>query len=265
MRRLVIGVLVVVGLLVAVDYGAAALAESAVSREMREQLGLADDPDVRINGFPFLTQALAGNYESIQVSAERVSVGQLRELEVIAQLRDVEAPLGEVLSDGPKTFTVGSAEGYVRVGPDDLERLLPVEDIRIEEVDAAGLEQAVEDGADPSVAQIDPDSAARIVGTTSVLGQEVEVAAIATLELTDDQILVVPRDIRLGDADAPPLPGVVQRGLESMFTVRIDPGDLPLEVTPTSLEAVEGALEISGTAQDLVLGSGATTPATAGG
>lgn len=264
MRRLVIGVLVVVGLLVAVDYGAAALAESAVARQMREQLGLRDDPDVRINGFPFLTQALSGHYDSIQVSAERVAVGELRELEVIAQLRDVEAPLGEVLGDGPKTFVVGSAEGYVRVGPDDLERLLPVDDIRIEEIDEEALERAVEEGADPSIEQIDPDSAARIVGTTPVLGQDVEVAAIAVLELTDDQILVVPRDIRLGDADAPPLPGVVQRSLEQVFTVRIDPGDLPLEVTPTSLEAVEGALEISGTAEDLVIGSG-TTPATAGG
>jgi hypothetical protein len=38
--------------------------------------------------------------------------------------------------------------------------------------------------------------------------------------------------------------------------VRIDPGALPLRATPTDLRAVNGNLEISGTAADLVLGAG---------
>jgi hypothetical protein len=52
MRRLIIILLVLVGLAVAADFGSAALAESAVSRQMRGQLGLVDDPSVRINGSP---------------------------------------------------------------------------------------------------------------------------------------------------------------------------------------------------------------------
>ena len=40
MKRLALVLVVLVGLLVAVDYGAAALAESAVARQMRDQLGL---------------------------------------------------------------------------------------------------------------------------------------------------------------------------------------------------------------------------------
>jgi hypothetical protein len=42
--------------------------------------------------------------------------------------------------------------------------------------------------------------------------------------------------------------------LEELFTLRIDPGSLPLEVTPTELRAVNGSLEISGLAEDLTLG-----------
>jgi hypothetical protein len=264
MRRLVIALLVLVGVLVAVDFGMAAVAESAVSRQMREQIGLVDDPSVRINGFPFLTQALSGEYDSVDVSADRIRAGDLRDLEVRAQLREVQAPLSELLSSGPKTLVVGEAEGTVRVGPDDLERLVPgVERMRIESVDEESLEQFVEDGSDPSVAEIDPDSAARIVGTTAALGEEVEVAVIAVLELVDGQIRIVPRDIRLGDADAPSLPQPVQRLLGENFTVRVDPGSLPLKVTPTDLAAVAGALEISGTAEDLVVGTGAS-PSTAG-
>jgi hypothetical protein len=263
MRRLVIALLVLVGLLVAVDFGSAAIAESAVSRQMREQIGLADDPAVRINGFPFLTQALAGEYSSVDVAASRISVGELREVDVTAQLRDVTAPLSMLLGSGPKTLRVDEAEGTVRISAEDLQRLIPgVQDLRIESIDAEALQQAVEDGGEESLTRIDPDSAARLVGTSTLLGQELEVSVIAVLELVDGQAQIVPRDIRLGGDDAPALPGPAQRPLQQLFTVRVDPGSLPLQVTPTALRARDGALEISGTAQDLVLGAG--SPVTSG-
>jgi LmeA-like phospholipid-binding len=265
MRRLVIGGLVVAGLLVAADFGAAAVAESAVSRQMREQIGLVDDPSVRINGFPFLAQAVVGEYRSIDVDADRIAVGALRDVEVRAQLRGVAAPLGELLGSGPRTVRVEEADGTVRIGADDLERLLPgIERVRIETVDEAALENAADEGGDASLAALDPRLVARLVGTTTVLGDEVEVAVIAALELSDGMVQIVPRDIRLGDADAAPLPAPVQELLGRTFRLRLNPGELPLQVTPTKLRARDGVLEISGTADDLVLG-GVTAPATAGG
>jgi hypothetical protein len=261
MRRLIIALLVLVGLFVAVDYGSAALAESAVSRQMREQIGLADDPSVRINGFPFLTQALSGHYSSVDVDAQRIRVGELQELGVHAQLRDVSAPLPMLLGSGPKTLNVGEAEGTVRVPASDVERLLPgIEDLRIESIDEEALEQAVEDGAPESLTRLDPDRAARLVGTGTVLGQEMEISVIAVLELDGGQARIVPRDVRLGGNDAPALPAPVQRTLEQLFTLRIDPGSLPLAATPTELRAVNGSLEISGVADDLTLGSNTLAP-----
>ncbi|WP_219417607.1 LmeA family phospholipid-binding protein [Pseudonocardia nigra] len=256
MRRLVIGLLVLVGLFVAVDFGAAALAESAVSRQMREQIGLVDDPAVRINGFPFLTQALSGEYSSVDVQASRIRVGELQDVSITAQLRDVTAPLSMLLASGPKTLQVDEAEGTVRIPAEDLERQVPgIDDLRVETIDEDALEQAVDDGADPSLAQIDPDTAARLVGTSSLLGQDVEVSVIAVLELVDGAAQIVPRDIRLGGSDAPALPSAVQQELQELFTLRIDPGSLPFEVTPTTLQARNGALELSGTASNLVLGA----------
>src|SRR5947199_7513120 len=105
MRRLVIALLVLVGLFVVVDYGAAALAESAVSRQMRGELGLVDDPSVRINGFPFLTQAIAGTYPSIDVDATRIPYGSFQDLEINAKLPDVSAPLSMRLGSASKSLT----------------------------------------------------------------------------------------------------------------------------------------------------------------
>lgn len=256
MKRLIIGLIVLVGVLVGVDFGAAALAESAVSRQMREQIGLPDDPDVRINGFPFLTQALTGHYSSIDVSADRLRVGELQEVEVVAELRDVDAPLSEVLGSGPKSLRVAEADGTVRVGADDIERLLgTVDKLRIESLDDEALAQAVEDGADAALADVDPDTVARLVGTTAFLGEDTEVSVIVALELSDGLVRVVPRDIRVGGPDAESLPEAMQAPLRERFTVEIDPGSLPLQVTPTELQAVDGVLEISGSTTDLVLGT----------
>lgn len=258
MKRVIIGLLVLVGVLVGVDYAAAALAESAVSRQMRSQIGLPDDPDVRINGFPFTTQALAGTYSSIDVAADRLAVGPLQEVEVVAQLRDVVAPLSEVLGSGPRSLRVGSADGTVRVGADDIERVVGgLERLRIETVDARLLADLVEDGGDPALADLDPDRAARLVGTTQLLGTETEVAVVVALQLDDGgTVRIVPQDVRLGDGDEP-LPDAVQEAVGERFAVAIDPGTLPLRVVPEELRAVDGVLEVSGSATDLVLGAGA--------
>lgn len=260
MKRLIIGLLVLVGLVVAADFGAAAVAESAVSREMREQLDLPDDPEVRINGFPFATQALAGTYSSIDVAAPRLQVGDLTDVEVTAQLRGVDAPLSEVLGSGPKSLRVAEADGTVRVGADDIERLLgTVDDLQIGTVDAEALARAVEDGGDASLADLDPDTAAQLYGTTSALGEETPVSVIVSLELDDGVARIVPRDIRVG-ADPEPLPAAVQDAVRDRFTVSVDPGSLPLQVTPTELRATDdGFLEISGSTSDLVLGAAAAT------
>jgi hypothetical protein len=51
----------------------------------------------------------------------------------------------------------------------------------------------------------------------------------------------------------------LQRTLSRIFTLTLDPGSLPLQVTPTTLRATSGGLEISGLTGRLVLGAGAPT------
>jgi hypothetical protein len=79
-KRSVAALIVLVAAAIGIDYGAAAITESVVARQMRTQLALADDPSVRINNFPFLTQAISGKYRSIDVIADHVTVGPLRDL-----------------------------------------------------------------------------------------------------------------------------------------------------------------------------------------
>ena len=255
-KRTLAVLIALVALLLGADYATAALTESAVSKAMRTQLNLADDPSVRINNFPFLAQAIAGRYKSVDVNANHMAIGPFRDVQVRTQLRDVALPLSQLLA-GSRTVAVREVEGTVRIGAPDIERLLPgVDKFYIDGIDAAGLENAVEDGADPALLQLDAATAARLGGTVALLGEEQQVSIIAELQLADGQAQIVPRDVRLGDADADPLPAAVQQPLSRLFTLRLDPGDLPLEVTPTRLRATSGGLEISGLTGRLVLGDG---------
>ena len=261
-KRTVAAVVVLGAAAVGVDYGAAALTESVVARQMRSQLSLADEPSVRVNNFPFLTQAISGRYKSVDVTADHIVVGPLHDVQVRSQLRDVSAPLSQMLGDGPRTVTVREVEGTVRIGAPDVERLIreagdvPVDKLYIDGIDADGLEKAVDDGADPALLSLEPATAVRMGGTVDVLGQEQQVTIIAELQLADGRVQITPRDIRLDDADAQ-LPVALQRTLSRLFTLTLDPGGLPLQVTPTTVRATSGGLEISGLTGRLVLGPGA--------
>ena len=212
---------------------------------------------------------IAGRYRSVDVTADHVPVGPLRDVQVRTQLRDVAAPLSQLLA-GSRTVVVREAEGTVRIGAPDVEQLLraraeaagspvTIDKLYIDGIDDKGLEQAVEDGADPALLQIDSATAARLGGTVEVLGQQQPVTIIAELQLAAGEAQIVPRDVRLGDQDAAPLPAPIQRAITNLFTLRLSPGNLPLQVTPTRLRATNNGLEISGLTGRLVLGAGAPT------
>jgi LmeA-like phospholipid-binding len=253
-KKAIIALLVLVGLLVAVDFGVAAAAEQQVSKRMRTELGLTSDPAVRFNGFPFLAQAAQGDYQDVVVTADRLTVGPLTDVSVRAELWHVRIPLGELLGSGQRTLRIDEAEGIVRIKADDLKRQLPgVTDLRIEPVDVADPKRRSPD--------VEESSSIRLLGKVSLLGQRLDVAAVGALRLDGRTVLIVPRDFEVtGIGNTADLPRPVQDGLTDLFTLRLNPGSLPLTVNPTTLKAVNGALEVSGTAQNLVIsGGGAST------
>ena len=89
-----------------------------------------------IHGFPFLTQALGGDYSHISVSAAGVPVGdKLQDVAVNAELEDVTAPLSDLTNGNTKAITIGKLTGPVTIKAADLARISPldkIKDLRIE-------------------------------------------------------------------------------------------------------------------------------------
>lgn len=262
MRKLVIAVLVLVGLAVAADYGAAAAAEYQVAKQMREELELAADPSVRINGFPFLTQALLGHYSDIDMRAAGLSVGPLHDVALEATLQDVDAPLSEVRSGDLSSVRADQVDGRIRIKDKDLGRAIGIEDLRLqpasdEEIEnllpAGTLRSRDADSRQEDRSKEDDRDAVRLVATTDLAGERTEIIGIGTLEIVGSRLRITTMDVRLArdDVGEVNLPRQIRQMLIQALSTDVDPGGLPFTVQPTRVWVESGALVMEGTVEDV--------------
>ncbi|MFZ0119555.1 MAG: DUF2993 domain-containing protein [Pseudonocardiaceae bacterium] len=255
MRKLIIAVLVIVVLAVAADFGAAAAAEYTVAKQMRQQLGLASDPSVRINGFPFLTQAVAGHYIAIDIQASGVSADPLHDLDVEATLHDVDAPLAEVTSGDLHSVRAAKVDGQVRIKDTDLGRAIGIEDLRIQQPSDQEIKELLPPGTPTSDSPPGNRAPVKMVATTDLAGQRTEIVALGVIELTKGLVRVTTSDVRLaGDGvGAVGLPRAVRQTLLSTLSTDVKTGSLPFAVTPTRIWVETGSIVVEGTANNVSL------------
>ncbi|MPY98831.1 MAG: DUF2993 domain-containing protein [Actinophytocola sp.] len=255
-------------LLVAADFGFAAVAEHQVSQQARKQLDLSDDPGVTIHGFPFTTQALGGEYEHITLSADGVAVQDaLRNLELIAELRNVTAPLNDVIEGNTDAIEIGELEGIVKIRQRDVGRLIKLPNLEIEpaaqefvksgdpkdEVSVKDLEER-RDAMDsfPTTAGL------RLATTTRIAGSKTEIVAYGILELTQTSVSIAPHRLEIGhDNGTTVVPPQVRESLLPQFRTTISPGSLPFNVRPSGVAVQQGAVIVQGKANNVTFADGA--------
>lgn len=264
MRGLLITVLVLVALLVGLDFGARAIAEDRVGAALQSSLDLPQSPDVDVRGFPFITQALAGRYDDVGLSAPGIRYGKLQDLTLTADLSGVSLPVDSLLAGRVTSIPASQVTASARVNPTDLARLLDVGDLTVEAVTADQLTQLRSEaeadasgnsGSARALAQVDPASSVRLVSSTTVAGQQIRVAVIASFKLAGGRITLTARDIRTdgGEGAAGRVVSAALRARLAGFSTSVDPGQLPFSITATRLTAEDGELVVSGTARDVDL------------
>ena len=276
-RRLVITLIVLTGLLVGIDFGAAAMGEYQVSKRARIAFKLADDPAVTVYGFPFLTQTLSGEYDQITVEANGVPIQDtLRDVQIHADLHQVHAPLSELLSGSTASLKIREVEGQVRVKATDFNRAIqanktavptdltnvtiepatekvvntPPEDLTDEPADEAEVE------AETESEETDDDTTAgvKVGATIDIAGRQTDVAVFGIIELDGAKIRVAPKRVDVRNAlGSGLLSAALQRQILPLFAVTLDPGKLPFEVTPTAVRVDPGLISIKGEAKNVSL------------
>ncbi|MQA60548.1 MAG: DUF2993 domain-containing protein [Actinophytocola sp.] len=266
--KFIIFLVVLAGLLVGADFAAAAFAEHTISQQAREKFQLQDDPAVHIRGFPFTTQALGGEYEHITVAAEGINVQDtLHELELMAELRNVTAPLSDVVDGNTSAIVIGDLEGIAKIRQADIGRLIKLPSLSIEPaaedyVRTGDAEDfvSVEDLEKQREASNTYDSTAgvRLAATTRIAGREIEIVAFAIIELTESAVRIDPQRLEFGqEEETTVVPDQVRKTLLPQFGTTIEPGSLPFNVRPSGVAVEHGKLIVQGKAQNVTFAGSA--------
>ncbi|MFC0115381.1 LmeA family phospholipid-binding protein [Kibdelosporangium aridum] len=272
-RPLVITLVILAALLVGVDFGAAAVAEYQVSKRAKAAFGLSDDPAVTVRGFPFLTQAIGGEYDHITVDARGVPIKDiLKDVEVHAEMRGVQAPLSDLLAGRTDTISVREIEGQLRVKEADFNRALQSNSLRVRTSDITNVtiapvselrvnatpgEDEIDDKADQEALKLeteDTTAGVRVGATVDFAGQKTDLVIYGIVSLVESKIQVTPKRVTLANSIGDNLiaPSIQQQFL-SLFAVSLDPGKLPVAITPTAVQVDPGSLSLKGKASNVKL------------
>lgn len=228
MKRLAITLLVLLVLLLAADRAGAEIAGRAVAAQAQVAAGLAAEPEVTIGGFPFLTQALGGRYDRVEVRAEAVTTADLTLRRLDATLSGVRVPLSAALSGSVDSVPVDRVAARALVGFDELSR-------------RSGDRGLVVSAAGEQV---------RVTGSVTVLGRTVSAAAVSRVEVVEGALVVTAQSIEVGDAAADDL---LTRALRGRLDLRIPITGLPYGLQVTGVEVTAEGVVVLATARGTVL------------
>lgn len=219
-RRWLVGLVVVVGLLVGLDRAAAAFAAHEVAVAISNRTDACTQPDVGIGGFPFLTQAIAGHYDSVTIDTSCES-GLLDPVHV--HLQGATVSLGSIIHRNVQRVPVRRATGTVTIPYGRLQDKIGSQSITV----------------GPG-----PHRTIAVTGTLTVAGQSVTARGTGSVSYSDGGLHISVRSVTtpVGSID----PG-------GAFDVTVPLGGLPFHLTAAAVSAGPAGVDVTATAHDLVL------------
>ena len=116
MRRFLTVIVVLVLLVVAVDRVAWWFAQRTIADQVQNEAELATPPEVKVGGFPFLTQVLRGKYTQIDAVLENPEVpGGLKIDRLNVKLQGVQVSTSEVINRQVQSVPVDAATAVATV------------------------------------------------------------------------------------------------------------------------------------------------------
>ena len=215
MRKLLIFLVVLAILLVGADFGARYLATQKLGDALQSRLGVSQPPEVDIAGFPFLRQAVRGEYGDVSAALPSETVGPLSDVGITVDLINLRLPLSDAISGSVDRLTAASG----RIG-----LTVPTASIAA----AVGL---------PGLTITGQDGDLVLSATVTVLGQQFPVTA--RLDAVVDDAVLSLRSGEVGGAGIT-LPAEVTGTLAALVDLTVPLDELPFRVTSGSV-TVDGA------------------------
>lgn len=227
MRKVLLVLLVLVAVaLVAADRIGVRVAQDKIGEQVAAQYNLQQQPDVTIHGIPFLTQAVGGEYDHIEVAIGDWTEQGVTVTGVKVDMRGVQAPLSEVTKGSSADVTARTATASAIVPYDVIKKEAPKEVRRI----------------GPKGDDLSVDL------TGNVLGFPVNGTAVVEVKPTAKGIAITPVSVGSNGAAQIPL-ALVKRQLTWVVPV----ADLPVGSRISKIEPTPEGLRVAATAENVRL------------
>jgi hypothetical protein len=226
-KALLIALVVLLGLVVAADRIAVGIAEDRVGEELAAKGGLQGSPSVDIDGFPFLTQAVAGDYEDVRISLTAADLGQPEGTSADVALHGVHVPLSSVLSGSLSEVPVDRVDGTATLSYALLSAQL---------------------GGDTTLRR--EGDGLRITKTVELAGFTLPLTAAGTVALDGDALLV---DVEEASGAGVDIPGFLVGQVSDLLDIRYTIPALPFGLQLTSVRPADDGVVVTVEAEDTVL------------
>jgi hypothetical protein len=237
LRRILIGLVVLGVLVVVADRVGAWVAQRVVAEQVANELADnevgSEPPEVTVDGVPFLTQVMAGRYESVTLRLRDVGTGAIRLPQVELTATGVTASAGTLISrEG--SIVAEQVDGTATIGYASVAALTEQE----------GLELGPADGGQIWI---------RL--PTELLTQPVVLVGTADLEVVDGAVRLHPNELTV---EEPPLPPGAESRVEEIaqrLSVTVELPPLPYGLTVDSVQPERTGLVVQVSAVDVALAS----------
>ena len=220
-RKLLLALLVLLVIaVVVVDRVGGSVASHVLAGKLESDEHLDSRPSVSIGGFPFLTQAISGDYNDVTVTTHGfLTPDRVRIDTLTAKLHGVHIPLSKVVGGSVKTVPVDRVDGSVFVSFGDVANYLATRGITVALTRSSA-------------------NAVNVVGRLAAHAKLVQ--GLATIGVSGTTVT---------------LSIAATSGLPRALVLRIPIQGLPFRFTVTSVQVGVGGISGTGTARHVVLGS----------
>ena len=224
MRKLVVGIIVLIGLVIAADRIGLYVAQGQIAKNVESQGDMDHRPKVAIKGFPFLTQALRGKYSEIDVNVGDVTQYGVRLKDSQVTLKGVRALLSDAVNGDASKIIADKATSVATVGYDEVNKEAP-----------KGMSVAAK------------GRALQVHGPVTVLGFTRTVTATVAVRPAGRSIRILPQTVKTGGATIPV--ALIQQAFSFTVPVR----GLPPGAQITNVWVQPTGLRVTTTADDIKL------------
>ncbi|HEX6500363.1 MAG TPA: DUF2993 domain-containing protein [Micromonosporaceae bacterium] len=238
-------VVVLVGLLVAVDRVAAYAAERTVARQAKQELAARqittpNEPDVTVAGFPFLTQVARDRYDKITIKLRDVTADQVTvpRLDVVAT--GVHANARDLIANHGGQVTADHVTGNAVLDWQSVKQLIKLSGLNASRMDVTA----------------DKDGQVTLKAPVTLAGFDTTLVATGRLQASAGTVQVKISDVSTEGGNLPSLARTFLNNYKQALSVKVPLPRLPYQLKVQQATATPDGLVITAAADHVPISNG---------